>query len=110
MPKRFMKPTFTFYNGKTDPMEHVSHFNQKMAIYTRNEALMCKVFPSNLCPVAMRWINGLHERSIDSYEELTRVFGARFIMCSRVPRTFDSLLALSMRGGGSWRIPEREIL
>ncbi|XP_075652760.1 uncharacterized protein LOC142623249 [Castanea sativa] len=70
-----------------------------MTMYTRNEALMCKVFPSSLSPVAMRWFDGLRERSIDSYEELTRAFGARFVTCSRVLRTLDSLLALLMREG-----------
>ena len=60
---------------------------------------MCNVFPSSLGLVAMRWFNGLHERSIDSYKELTRAFGARFVMCSRVPRTLDSLLALLIREG-----------
>ncbi|XP_075663179.1 uncharacterized protein LOC142632705 [Castanea sativa] len=70
-----------------------------MAIYAKNKTLMCKVFPSSLDSVAMRWFGGLHERSIDSYEELTRAFGARFVTCSRVPRTLDSLLALSMRKG-----------
>jgi len=80
-------------------MEHVSHFNQKMTIYTRNEALICKVFPFSFGPVAMRWFDGLHETSIDSYKELTKAFGARFIICNRVPRTLDSLLALSMREG-----------
>jgi len=49
--------------------------------------------------VAMRWFDGLHERFIDSYEELTKVFGARFVTCSRVPRTLDSLLALLIREG-----------
>jgi len=60
---------------------------------------MCKVFPSSLGPVAIRWFDGLREKSINSYEELTRAFGARFIMCSRVLRTLDFLLALSMREG-----------
>jgi len=63
----------------------VSHFNQRIAIHSRNEALMCKVFPSSLKPIAMRWFDGLEEGSISSYEELTRVFGARFVTCSRVP-------------------------
>ena len=27
LPRRFHQPTFTIYNGRTDPMEHVSHFN-----------------------------------------------------------------------------------
>ena len=99
LPKRFGQPTFTVYNGKTDPIKHVSHFNQKMAIYSKNKALMCNVFPSSLGLVAMRWFDGLHERSIDSYKELTRAFGTRFVTCSRVPRTLDSLLALLMREG-----------
>ena len=60
---------------------------------------MCKVFPSSLSLVVMRWFDRLHERTIDSYEELTKAFGARFITCSRVPRTLDSLLTLSMREG-----------
>ena len=25
--RRFHQPTFTIYNGRMDPMEHVSHFN-----------------------------------------------------------------------------------
>ena len=54
LPSRFHQPTFTIYNGRTDPVEHVSHFNQRMAIHPKDEALMCKVFPSNLGPVAMR--------------------------------------------------------
>ena len=27
LPRRFTQPTFTMYNGRTDPVEHVSHFN-----------------------------------------------------------------------------------
>ena len=62
---------FTVYNGRTDPIEHVSHFNQRMVVHSKNEALMCKVFPSSLGPVAMRWFDGLGARSIDSFKVLT---------------------------------------
>ena len=62
---------FTMYNGRTNPVKHVSHFNQRMAVYSKNEALMCKVFPSSLGPVAMRWFDGLGASSIDSFKELT---------------------------------------
>ena len=55
----FTQLTFTMYNGQTDPVKHVSHFNQRMIVHSKNEALMCKVFPSNLGPVAMRWFDGL---------------------------------------------------
>ena len=68
LPPRFQQPTFTIYNGNTDPVEHMSQFNKRMAVYSKNEALMCKVFPSNLGPAAMRWFNGLKENFVDSYK------------------------------------------
>ena len=97
LPRRFTQPMFTMYNGRTDHMEHVSHFNQRMAMHSMNEALMCKVFPSSLGLVAMRWFDGLGAGSIDSFKELTRAFGSRFITCSSVPRPLDSLLSMSMQ-------------
>jgi len=96
LPRRFTQPTFTMYNGRTDSMEHVSHFNQKMTVHSKNEALMCKVFPSSLGPVAMRWFDGIGVGSIDSFKELAWAFGSCFITCSRVPRPLDSLLSMFM--------------
>ena len=80
-------------------MEHVSHFSQKMAVYSKDETLMCKIFSSSLGPMAMRWFNGLKENYIDSFKKLTQSFGARFITCSRVPLPLGSLLSMSMRDG-----------
>ena len=77
-------------------MNHVSHFNQKMTVHSKNEALMCKIFPSSLGLMAMRWFDGLGAVSVDSIKELTRVFGSRFITCSGVSRPLDSLLSMSM--------------
>ena len=82
-----------------DLVEHVSHFSQRMAVHSKDEALMCKVFPSSLEPVAMRWFDGLRVDSIGSFKELTRIFGSHFITCTRVSRPIDSLLSLSMREG-----------
>ena len=84
LPQRFHQPTFTIYNGRINPMEHVSHFSQKMAVHSRDEALMCKIFPYSLGLMAMRWFNGLKANSIDSFKKLTQAFGARFITCSKV--------------------------
>ena len=90
---------FTMYNGWTDPVEHVSHINQRMVVHSKNEALTCKVFPSNLGRMAMRWFDGFGAGSIDSFKELTQAFGSRLITCSRVPRPLDSLFSLSIREG-----------
>ena len=87
------------YNGRMNSVKHVSHFNQRMVVHSKNEALMCKVFPSSLGPVAMRWFNGLGASSIDSFKDLTQAFGSRFITCSKVHRPLDSLFSLSIREG-----------
>ena len=52
--RRFHQPTFTMDNGRTDPLEHVSQFKQKMAVHSQDEALLCRVFPSSLGPMPMR--------------------------------------------------------
>ena len=99
LPRRFHQPTFSLYNGRTDPVEHVSHFCQKMAVHSKDEALICKIFPSSLGPMAMRWFNGLKANSIDSFKKLTPSFGASFIICNRVQLPLGSLLSMSMRDG-----------
>ncbi|XP_030939635.1 uncharacterized protein LOC115964470 [Quercus lobata] len=70
-----------------------------MAMHSKNEALMCKVFPSSLGPVVMRWFDGLGASSINSFKELTWAFGSYFITCNRVPRPLDSLLSMTIREG-----------
>ena len=80
-------------------MEHVSQFNQRMAVHSKDEALMCKVFPSSLGSAVMRWFNGLKANSIDSYRQLTQAFGSRFVTNSRAPQPLSALLSLSMRDG-----------
>ena len=34
LPKRFHQPTFAMYNGRTDPVKHVSQFKQKVTIHS----------------------------------------------------------------------------
>ena len=89
------------YNGRTDPVEHVSQFKQKMVVHSQDEALMCRVFPSSLGPMPMRWFDRLKTNSINSFKKFTQSFCSQFITCSRVPQPLDSLLSMSMREGES---------
>ena len=98
LPRRFHQPTFAMYNGQTDPVEHVSQFKQKMAIHSQDEALMCRVFPSSLGPMPMRWFDGLRTNSISSFKKLIQSFCSRFIICSRVPQPLDSLFVYDNEG------------
>ena len=96
MPSRFIRPPFHSYDGKTDSVEHVSHYIHMMSLHTHNDAQMCKVFPSSLGPMALRWFNGLRKGSIHSFTELIQEFGARFVTCSRVLQSVDALLSIEI--------------
>ena len=104
LPRCFHQPTFAMYNGWTDPIEHVSQFKQKMAIHSQDEALLCRVFPSSLVPMQIRWFDGLKENSISSFKKLTQSFCSRFITCNKVPQPLDSLFSMSMREGETVKV------
>ncbi|XP_023893338.1 uncharacterized protein LOC112005321 [Quercus suber] len=74
-----------------------------MSLHTRNDALMCKVFPSSLGPTALRWFNGLRKGSIHNFAELIQEFGTRFVTCSREPQPIDALLSMKIRAGETLR-------
>ena len=99
----FVCPPFNCYDGKTDLVEHVSHYIQMMSLHTHNDALMCKVFPSSLGSTTLRWFNGLRKGSIHSFSELIQEFRVRFVTCSRVPQPVDGLLSMKMRVGETLR-------
>lgn len=68
-----------------------------MLLYSHDDRLMCKVFPSSLGSIAMRWFNSLKKGSIRSFRELIQEFGTRFITCSKVPQPIDALLSIRIR-------------
>ena len=72
-----------------------------MVVHSQDKALLCRVFPSSLGPMLMRWFDGLRTNSISSFKKLTLSFCSRFITCNRVPQPLNSLLSMSMREGES---------
>ena len=67
-----------------------------MSLRSRNDALICKVFPSSLGPTTLRWFNGLRKGSIHSFAKLIQEFGIRFMTCSCVPQPVDALLPMKI--------------
>ena len=74
LPRHFHQPTFTMYNGRTNPVEHVSQFKQKMTVHSQDEALLCRIFSSNLGLMPMRWFDGLKTNSTSFFKKLTQSF------------------------------------
>ena len=99
MPRHFTHPPFTHYNGKMDPVERVCLFTQIMALYSQNDWLLYKVFPSSLSPMVMRWFNIMKKGSIHNFSKLIQAFEAKFITCSQEPQPIYVLLSMAMGSG-----------
>ncbi len=80
-------------------MGHLSHYRQSMALYNGNDAFMCKIFPSSLGEVTLRWFDRLEHGSICSWRELSKAFTTHFITNTKKPKEVDSLMALTIKSG-----------
>uniref|UniRef100_A0A2N9F6E6 RNase H type-1 domain-containing protein n=1 Tax=Fagus sylvatica TaxID=28930 RepID=A0A2N9F6E6_FAGSY len=58
------------YDGRADPIGHISHYRQSMVLYLGNDALICRMFLSSLGPMSFK---------------------------CRKPKEFDSFLSMRMK-------------
>ena len=69
-PRGFSIPSFTTFDGSTNPFDHMFHYNKEMALYASNDLLLCKVFSTNLWGSTLDWFHKLPRYSINSFNEL----------------------------------------
>ena len=74
-----------------------------MAFYSRNDRLLCKVFPSSLSPIAMRWFNSLKKGSIHSFFKLIQAFRAKVVTCSQELQLINALLSMATGSGETFQ-------
>ncbi|XP_020209263.1 uncharacterized protein LOC109794205 [Cajanus cajan] len=85
------------YDGFSDLDEHIYAYVTQMNLYTNDDALMCRVFPTSLkCP-ALTWYTQLPIGSIDNFETLMRRFIAQYVT-SR-PHHITSTTLANLRQG-----------
>ena len=65
-----------------------------MAFWNLLDALMCKVFPSILHDLRLKWFDKLPLCSIKSFLYLFESFVSRFIINTKAPKSVSSLLTL----------------
>ncbi|GFZ04686.1 hypothetical protein Acr_17g0002580 [Actinidia rufa] len=94
-PEKFVPPRFTLYDGKSDPRSHVSHVRQMMALWNHMDALMCRVFPSSLGDLGLKWFDRLPPGSIENFYQLTESFVARFVINTKAPKACSEEMAVA---------------
>ncbi|RVW75280.1 hypothetical protein CK203_055352 [Vitis vinifera] len=73
-PRGFIVPKFSTYDGSSYPFDHIMHYRQLMTLDIGNDALLCKVFPSNLQGQALSWFHRLPPNSVDNFRDLSEAF------------------------------------
>ena len=62
---------------------------------------MCRLFPSSLGEVALRWFNQLGKRTISSWNQMAEAFVVHFIINSQRTKEMDALITLKLEEGES---------
>jgi hypothetical protein len=72
VPENFKPPHLSVFDGKSDPMEHVTTFNTRMVVVGAPDSLKCKLLAGTFSDAALRWYMNLPRFCILSYPDMTR--------------------------------------
>ncbi|XP_010243719.1 PREDICTED: uncharacterized protein LOC104587707 [Nelumbo nucifera] len=103
LPPNFKAPTLERYDKNTDPNDHLESFRALMILYGYSDALTCRTFQATFKGAARRWFSSLPPQSINSWEQFSSLFLARFISSRRAQKSVVSLMTVKQKRGESLR-------
>ena len=74
MPERYMRSTFSKYNGETNPWDHVALFEIEYGSISNNANIKAQKFSSTFIGQTMRWFNNRLPNSISSWDDFIEQF------------------------------------
>ncbi|CAO2830646.1 unnamed protein product, partial [Amaranthus hypochondriacus] len=78
-PAKIKVPSITPFDGTTCPEEHIVAYKNLMLLYTTNQALLCKFFPTTLSGIALSWYTSLPSGTIHTFAQLETKFVNHFV-------------------------------
>ncbi|RDY00198.1 hypothetical protein CR513_16646, partial [Mucuna pruriens] len=69
------------YNGTLDPDKYINVYVTQVNLFTNNDAIPCRVFPTSLKGAVLNWYTCLMPNSIDSFTMLMEKFEAQYATC-----------------------------
>ncbi|XP_020216798.1 uncharacterized protein LOC109800425 [Cajanus cajan] len=66
------------YDGTTDPDEYIDMYTTQVNLYTNEDVILCRVFPTSLKGTALNWYTQLLAESIDSFSTLVKRFTVQY--------------------------------
>ena len=84
-------PTYQKYIGSTNPDTWMSDYQTAVQINRGTDLEAVKFLPLMLLEGAWDWINGLPSRTIDSWDDMARVFAQHFRGTYKRPKSINQL-------------------
>ncbi|KAL0461429.1 UNVERIFIED_CONTAM: hypothetical protein Slati_0030500 [Sesamum latifolium] len=69
LPMNCRTPAITEYDGTTDPIEHLSRFENATLLHQYTDGIECCVFLTTFAWAAQQWFNQLPVGAIESFQE-----------------------------------------
>ncbi|KAM2212487.1 hypothetical protein ACFX1S_022780 [Malus domestica] len=91
------------YTGKEDPIEHLNLFESTMAYRIHTDEGRCLLFPSTLSDGALNWYYRLPPETVDSFEELRKLFVSQHIFQTDRLHSADDLYTIHQKPDESLR-------
>ena len=95
--RKFVMSSFDLYSGAIDPIQHLQHYQDKMVVYSHDELLMSRVFPSSLKRVTSDWFYSLPSHSLRDFEKLKQVFYNQFASSREFKKNINHLLTVKIK-------------
>ena len=89
LPKGFVVPKFTMYDGMSDPFDHIMHVKQLMTLNIRNDALMCKVFLTSLHDQVLSWC--IQQNSVNTFWNVSTAFVGHYLFFAHQNQNISTL-------------------
>ncbi|KAL0444480.1 UNVERIFIED_CONTAM: hypothetical protein Slati_2170700 [Sesamum latifolium] len=97
LPMNCRTPSIADYDGTTDPMEHLSRFENASLLYRYTDGIKCRVFVTIFARAAQQWFNQLPIGAIGSFQEFRSLFLHQFASSRKLHKTELSLFAIRQR-------------
>jgi len=103
LPPNWKGLTLDRYDGSTDSDEHIDIYVTQLGLYTMDDNIFCKVFPTSLKEATLSLFTRLPPKSIDSFGTLVTKFGAHFATSRPHHLTSIALVNIQQEKGESLR-------
>ncbi|KAL0394907.1 UNVERIFIED_CONTAM: hypothetical protein Slati_4456900 [Sesamum latifolium] len=97
LPLNCHTPAIAEYDGTTDPMEHLSRFENAALLHRYTDGIKCRVFITTFARAAQQWFNQLPVGAIGSFQEFRSLFLDQFASSKKLRKTELSLFAVRQK-------------